>query len=47
MEYTNYLDEQNINNLFALISNDNQEISKLRNQYKENPNLENELNEME
>jgi len=43
----NYLDEQNINNLFALISNDNQEISKLRNQYKENPNLENELNEIE
>lgn len=43
----NYLDEQNINNLFSLISNDNQEISKLRNQYKENPNLENELNEIE
>ena len=43
----NYLEEHNINNLYALISNDNQEISKLRNQYKENPNLENELNEME
>lgn len=43
----NYLDEKSINNLFVLISNDNQEISELRNQYKENPNLENELNEME
>ena len=43
----NYLDEKNINNLFALISSDSQEISKLRNQYKENPNLEKELNEME
>jgi hypothetical protein len=43
----NYFEEKNINNLFALVSNDNQEISNLRNQYKENPNLENELNEME
>jgi hypothetical protein len=43
----NYLDEKNINNLFALISSDSQEILKLRNQYKENPNLEKELNEME
>ena len=43
----NFLEEESINNLFVLISNDSQEISKLRNQYKENPNLENELNEME
>ena len=35
----NFLDQQSINNLFALISKDSEKISQLRNQYKENPNL--------
>ena len=38
-----YLDEANINDLFAMISPDSNEISKFRKEYKENTNLENEI----
>ena len=38
-----YLDEANINDLFAMISPDSNEISKFRKEYKENSNLENEI----
>ena len=38
-----YLDQATINDLFALLSTNPEEIVKLRNEYKENPNLENEL----
>lgn len=43
----NFLDSKMINDLFILISSDKEEISKLRNEYKENPSLENELNKIE
>ena len=43
LENYNYLNEESYNTLFTIISSDKKEIEKYRKEYKENPNLENEL----
>ena len=43
LEKYNYLNEKTYKILFSFLSNDNEKIEKYRKEYKENPNLENEL----
>ena len=43
LEQYNYLDEESYNTVFTIISTDIEEIKKYRKQYKDNPELENEL----
>lgn len=43
IEQYNYLDDESYNIVFSLISSDIEEIKKYRKEYKENPELENEL----
>lgn len=46
IERYNYLDEESKNNIERFISNSSEEIEQIRKEYKENPNLEYEIEKM-